>query len=222
MNELIPVTRQCINETETLTCDGRKLHEFLEVGRDYSSWLNQRIEKYGFIEGVDYVLLPNSGEQNGRGGHNRIDHILSIDMAKQLAMVENNDKGLQVRRYFIECERIAKEARKATHECSGVVSALALLLEIPGVSITIKNSSTADTKADTKKSARDEVWNFLKNKGSASNGCIYKYLRRKFTKSETGDALNALQKEGCVVSNTIRGQGRPTTYWSIKAWAESA
>lgn len=109
MKELIPITSHPINEVETLTCDGRALHAFLESKQDYSTWIKNRIEKYGFVEGIDF-LLHKIVEQNGRGGHNRIDHELSIDMAKQLAMVENNDKGAEVRRYFIKCERLAKEA----------------------------------------------------------------------------------------------------------------
>lgn len=109
MKELIPITRQPINEVETLTCDGRKLHEYLEVGRDFSSWLKDRIEKYGFGERTDYLVFTKSGE-NLQGGRPSKEYILSLDMAKQLAMVENNDKGAEVRRYFIECERIAKDA----------------------------------------------------------------------------------------------------------------
>lgn len=109
MKELIPITRQCINEIATLTCDGRALHTFLESKQEYANWIKNRIEKYGFVEGVDYVSLDKIIKRE-IGATTRIDHILTIDMAKQLAMVENNDKGAEVRRYFIECERIAKEA----------------------------------------------------------------------------------------------------------------
>lgn len=112
MNELIPISQASINGAEALTCDGRALHEFLEVGKDFSTWLKDRVAKYGFIEGVDFIPLPKSGERDCHGGQNRIDYLLTIDMAKQLAMVENNEKGVQVRRYFIECERLAKEAAR--------------------------------------------------------------------------------------------------------------
>jgi len=53
-------------------------------------------------------LLNNFGEQTGRGGHNKIEYALSIDCAKEISMVEGNEKGKQARRYFIECEKRLK------------------------------------------------------------------------------------------------------------------
>lgn len=86
----------------------RELHTFLESKRDFSNWIKDRIEKYGFIENQDYELLNNFGEQSGRGGHNKIEYALSIDCAKEISMVEGNEKGKQARRYFIECEKKAQ------------------------------------------------------------------------------------------------------------------
>ena len=106
---LIPVATSTINHQETLTCDARELHTFLEVGRDFSTWLKERINKYGFTQDVDFTLFTNSGEKLGH--RHPVTYTLTIDMAKQLAMVENNEKGLQVRRYFIECERRLKEGQ---------------------------------------------------------------------------------------------------------------
>jgi len=63
-------------------------HLFLEVRRDFSTWIKSRIEEYGFIENQDYSLLPEmgeqTGEQTGRGGHNKIEYALTLDMAKEL------------------------------------------------------------------------------------------------------------------------------------------
>lgn len=112
MKELIPISRTALSGSEVQTCDARALHAFLEVGRDFSNWIKDRIGKYGFVEGVDFITLARIGERDCHGGQNRIDYILTLDMAKQLAMVENNEKGIQVRRYFIECERIAKESQR--------------------------------------------------------------------------------------------------------------
>lgn len=83
----------------------RELHSFLESKKDFSSWMKDRIERYGFIENQDYCLLTEIGEQKGRGGHNKIEYILTVDVAKELSMVEGNEKGRQARRYFIECEK---------------------------------------------------------------------------------------------------------------------
>ena len=92
------------------TVNARDLHAFLEVGKDFSNWVKDRIQKYGFVENQDFVIAsPVLAKQSGRGGDRcSKDYHLSLDMAKELAMVERNDKGKQARQYFIECERRAK------------------------------------------------------------------------------------------------------------------
>lgn len=106
MEELIKITEN--NGKKAV--NARDLHEFLESKKDFSSWIKDRIERYDFVENEDYVvLLPKVGEQTGRGGHNKIEYALSMDAAKELSMVEGNEKGKQARRYFIECEKTLKE-----------------------------------------------------------------------------------------------------------------
>ena len=108
MEELIKITES--NGKKAV--NARDLHEFLESKKDFSSWIKDRIERYDFVENEDYVvLLPKVGEQTGRGGHNKIEYALSMDAAKELSMVEGNEKGKQARRYFIECEKALKENR---------------------------------------------------------------------------------------------------------------
>ena len=81
--------------------NARDLHNTLEVGRDFSNWIKDRIEKYSFIEGKDFSLnLAKS-----TGGRPAMDYILSISMAKELAMIENNDKGREIRQYLIKVEQ---------------------------------------------------------------------------------------------------------------------
>ena len=100
MQELIKIENQGGKET----VNARELHEFLEVGRDFTTWIKQRIEKYGFINGEDFT--PIWGKSNG--GRPSIEYFISIEMAKELSMVENNDKGRQASSYFIEMEKKAK------------------------------------------------------------------------------------------------------------------
>ncbi|HAZ8269826.1 TPA: phage antirepressor Ant [Citrobacter koseri] len=108
--QLIPLFNGKISNETTLLCDARDLHAFLSVGKIFAAWIKDRITDYGFIENQDYVLLSKTGKQNsGRGGHNRKDYHLTLDTAKELAMVERNEKGRQIRRYFIECERKLKQ-----------------------------------------------------------------------------------------------------------------
>lgn len=104
--DLIKVTTN--NQGEQLV-SARELHQFLEVGKDFTTWIKGRIEKYGFIENVDFTVISSFPQNGGKGGRPKEEYIIKIDMAKELAMVENNDKGRQARRYFIECEKKLKQ-----------------------------------------------------------------------------------------------------------------
>ena len=105
MTQLIPLQPQTINGNAVETVSARELHTFLEVGRDFSTWIKDRISKYEFVENTDYIMLPKTGELENKGLQGKIEYFVTLDMAKQLAMVENNEKGMQVRKYFIECEK---------------------------------------------------------------------------------------------------------------------
>lgn len=113
MNALITISSAAIGGGEVQAVNARDLHTFLEVGKIFGAWIQERIEQYGFAENVDYVVLSVNdcfpvSESKGRGGHNRKEYHISLDMAKELAMVERNEKGKQARLYFIECERRAR------------------------------------------------------------------------------------------------------------------
>lgn len=109
--QLIPVFNGELDGRAQQLCDARDLHSFLAVGRDFSTWVKDRIEQYGFAEGEDFS--PVLGKSTG--GRPGVEYHLTLDMAKELAMVENNDQGRQVRRYFIAMERQARESRGATY-----------------------------------------------------------------------------------------------------------
>ncbi|OPB29498.1 antA/AntB antirepressor family protein [Bartonella sp. WD12.1] len=104
MNNLIEIKKQVIDQETVQTVNARELCAFLEVGKDFSTWITNRINQYEFVENQDFVCSPILGSK-GRGGHNRKEYHLTLDMAKELSMVERNDKGRQARRYFIECEK---------------------------------------------------------------------------------------------------------------------
>ena len=109
---LVPVFPGEIGGVAGQVCNATDLHAFLDVGRDVSTWLNERIVKYGFVENQDFALVPrNGGIKKGRGGDRRSkDYLITLDMAKELSMVENNAKGREARRYFIAMERQALAA----------------------------------------------------------------------------------------------------------------
>ena len=100
MNELINIT---LNDSHEPVVSGRQLHEALGVKTKYADWFNRMIE-YGFTENQDFLLLKNE-QQTGRGGHNKVDHVIKLDMAKEIAMIQRTDRGKQVRQYFIQVEK---------------------------------------------------------------------------------------------------------------------
>ncbi len=108
-NIKFPVVMEGAIGSETIqTVNARELHAYLEVGRDFSNWIKDRISQYDFSENEDYVLtFTKIGERRNVKVN---DYHISLDMAKELAMVERNEKGKQARQYFIECERRAKNA----------------------------------------------------------------------------------------------------------------
>lgn len=99
--------------------NGRCLHVALKVGRDYSNWMRGRITKYGFEAGRDFVkeTIENTSSSQSpdlaighTGGRPTVEYHLTLDMAKEVAMVENNDRGRAVRRYFIACEAMLRQS----------------------------------------------------------------------------------------------------------------
>lgn len=88
--------------------NARALHAFLGSKRDFSTWIKDRIKSYDFTEGIDYVSFPEIVERE-IGATTRIEYALTIGMAKELSMVEGNEKGKQARKYFIACEENRKE-----------------------------------------------------------------------------------------------------------------
>lgn len=118
--ELIKTTGITWNGENVTAVNARNLWKFLESRQDFSSWIKRRIEKYGFIEGRDY-LLHQFMEQLPSGAKHRIEYMVSLDMAKELAMVENNERGRQARQYFIEVE---KRYRQTAVTAESIMAAL--------------------------------------------------------------------------------------------------
>lgn len=108
------VTAGTVGRVAIQTVDGRALHAFLGVGRDFSTWMKDRIRTYGFEKGADFETFEAAPQIRGVGKRGqKVEYVLTIDMAKELGMVENNERGRMVRRYFIDCERKAKAPRRA-------------------------------------------------------------------------------------------------------------
>ncbi len=104
MNDLIAITQATLDGAMRKAVDARELHAFLEVKSQFRDWIKNRIADFGFVQGVDFLAA------NFLAGSDRIDYLVTLDMAKELAMVERNEQGKKARLYFIECERRAKAA----------------------------------------------------------------------------------------------------------------
>ena len=102
-SNLIPVFNGLIQNQPVQLCNARELHTFLDIGKDYSTWIKNRINEYGFIQDEDYLVITE--RTNGRP---RKEYHITLDMGKELGMVERNERGRQIRQYFIRCERTLK------------------------------------------------------------------------------------------------------------------
>lgn len=104
MRELIKINKTLINGAEVNSVNARDLHMVLESKTDFSTWIKRRLEETDALENVDYMKLPKKGELS-KTGQVAIEYALSTDIAKEIAMLERNEIGKKVRRYFIEVER---------------------------------------------------------------------------------------------------------------------
>lgn len=111
---LIPFALRQIGSESVQTVDGRDLHAFLGIARDYATWVKTWIKKAHLVEDRDYVVFYARGEnsktshENAVGGRPSTEYFLTFDAAKCLGMMSGSKKGDEVRTYFLECEKIAQ------------------------------------------------------------------------------------------------------------------
>ncbi|WP_413154857.1 antA/AntB antirepressor family protein [Bartonella sp. cb54] len=101
---LISISERAIGQETVQAIDARELHTFLEVTSKFSDWIKNRIKEYNFQKNQDFIAFSKILENGGRA----IEYHITLDMAKELSMVERNEKGRQARRYFIEYEKKLK------------------------------------------------------------------------------------------------------------------
>lgn len=107
MNELIKTVKQ---KDGSVAVDGRDLHDFLEVKERYNDWFKD-MQKYGFAENVDFISFTGK-RVKPQGGRPQVNHALTLDMAKELSMIQRTDRGKQARQYFISMEKQAKSKQQ--------------------------------------------------------------------------------------------------------------
>ena len=109
--ELIKITT---NEDGQKLVSARELHEGLKVKSKFNDWITKRITKYGFVENQDFILVTQKKVTNNPKNPytEQKDYVITVDMAKELCMVENNELGRQFRKFFIEAERELRIIKK--------------------------------------------------------------------------------------------------------------
>lgn len=106
MNDLIKITKSNIGAEVINSVNAREIHSYLEVKTAFAHWINRAVEKYDFKENIDFVKID-------KPLNNQKDYIVTLDMAKELSMLENNPKGKETRKYFISFEKKGKEVIKS-------------------------------------------------------------------------------------------------------------
>ena len=102
MEEIIKVFKQ--NDKDLVSA--RELHEYLGVGTRFTQWVQGRISEYGFEDGEDYVITKlQVHSENRERTYEQADYAITLDVAKELCMLEKNELGRNARRYFIERDK---------------------------------------------------------------------------------------------------------------------
>ncbi len=112
-NQLIKIQ----TKGDVQSVSARELHEFLQVQSRFNDWIERRIQEYEFVENQDYTCLTQKivtqTKAGKKGAAVQKEYELSLHMAKELAMLENNEAGKAARRYFIACEAALKQSSVA-------------------------------------------------------------------------------------------------------------
>ena len=108
MGRRIKIEKQIINNDEVNSVNARDLWVALESKQDFSTWIKARLEQAYAVENEDYGVFHKTVE-NLKGGRPQVEYALSLDLAKNIAMLERNEKGNQIRKYFIDCEKQLKQ-----------------------------------------------------------------------------------------------------------------
>lgn len=128
MNAIVKIENQTpfieveLNGKVQLGVNARDLHKMLESKQDFSTWIKRRITQCKFEENFDYIKLHQKVELS-KTGQTSIEYIISVDMTKHLGMMERNEKGHEIRKYYIEQEELARQLKDGLQVRIGKLSA---------------------------------------------------------------------------------------------------
>ena len=111
-----------LNGKVQLGVNARDLHKMLDVKSDFSHWINRRIKQCGFEENYDFIKVVKKDELS-KTGQWITEYTISVDMTKHLGMMERNEKGHEIRKYYIEQEELARQLKDGLQVRIGKLSA---------------------------------------------------------------------------------------------------
>ena len=205
MQYLINIEQKQIGTQFVQSVYARDLHAFLENKDMFAHWIKDRISQFGFVENQDFVSFWEN-PQKPQGGRPSEEYHLTLDMAKELSMVERTPKGKEARQYFIECERrLFSNAPIALDETNAAIKQYLLFLranKASGLPLTIaveqsrqamrdnginidkilpmpplSFSDSVKINAEKDAAARDRIFSIIQSKGSVPQGVIFNRCR---------------------------------------------
>ena len=192
MENLIPVNY----DAEQPTVSARDLHEGLEINTDFRKWF-PRMTEYGFTENVDYkTCYPNMGNKN-HGGQNMVDYQISVDMAKQICMIQRSEKGRLYRQYFLDLEKAWNTppfTKKGEHKNMNTEQIIELSRK--GLELALANEEYDLTVSETN-AIRDKLDLVTTSYYlGLQRGCVYKENCNTGYKKEIIDLIEHLENKG--------------------------
>ena len=205
MQYLINIEQKQIGTQFVQSVYARDLHAFLENKDMFAHWIKDRISQFGFVENQDFVSFWEN-PQKPQGGRPSEEYHLTLDMAKELSMVERTPKGKEARQYFIECERrLFSNAPIALDETNAAIKQYLIFLranKASGLPLTIaveqsrqamrdnginidkilpmpplSFSDSVKINAEKDAAARDRIFSIIQSKGSVPQGVIFNRCR---------------------------------------------
>lgn len=237
MNELIPINY----DGEQPTVSARDLHVGLEIKSKYADWF-KNMSAYGFTENIDYFTISKNLENGGR----TIEHEISVDMAKQICMIQRSEKGRQYRQYLIDLEKAWNTPEqvfaRALKMADQTIAKLKGSVETLTAEVSVKNQIIGELKP--KADYYDEI---LKNPGLVTitqiakdygmsgkkmNGILHdlgiqykqsgqwllydKYSKNGYTHSETVDIVRLDGRRDVKMNTKWKQKGRIFLYNMLK------
>lgn len=199
-NQLIPVTENGNNE---VVVSGRDLHKFLELKTEYKKWFSRMIQ-YGFEENEDFARVTQNCPTPG-GVQQVTDHVMKIEMAKEISMIQRNERGKQARQYFLQIEKAWNSPEMIMKRALQIADRKIIQLE-EQIKLDKPKTLFADAVASSKTSILvNDLAKLLKQNGVEIGG------RRLFT---------FLRENGYLIKRKGTDYNMPTQYSMERGWFE--